>query len=653
MKKRFFCLFLLLAVLVTGLVPGLVVVAEEGLRNVSKGCSYTSTAPYVVDAHKYTGNYRNKNYTELTDGVYASSSGGSEWYAFNGASTYEVVVDLGKTYTDIARVNVQVGRMDSWGIILPKSITVAGSTDNKTFTELGTLKDTAKDPDQAYHDYTADVTGAYRYIRFKITSAGAFTFISEVEVLCGYLSTFDVKAESGWFVKDTFLYGIPEKTDLSVLVQNANTMNGVKIIGANGKEKTSGTLASGDQIQKYNQAGDKVEYTYTVIIDGDMNSNGKMDTADYVLLKRSVLGTFKPDDLQKTVGDVDRNGKINVADFTLVKRHVLGTFDLYEKYEPVVEKDGRGDVTDEFKKMDTTDNIDTLTSHDMVVKRNSATEYGITCQTEGGSLYLTLHKTSWGTFNLGKWEFTEAGKTHRFVSDSTDWEYVYRVGSKKGIEQWSGGNHDNEQMTSFQLFDGMTDKEITLSVGQSATVKNLKIVEKTQLYWGDAANGYSEDEHYANAVRTYTIVGPQITLAVDYEYLKDAYYGISYTCMFPINKKYGLYCAFLDDEELLFVAETLKVGAADYSGKFYQGHAADRCIMWGYDGMEKYKFDVRVLTPSTSCNNYDNKMQVAFWDMNTTTNKLYYSKWDGGADDMMKAGSTLHTECQWTFYIDD
>ena len=201
--------------------------------------------------------------------------------------------------------------------------------------------------------------------------------------------------------------------------------------------------------------------------------------------------------------------------------------------------------------------------------------------------------------------------------------------------------------------EGMTDKEITLSVGQSVTVKNLKIVEKTQLYWGDAANGYSEDEHYANAVRTYTIVGPQITLAVDYEYLKDAYYGISYTCMFPINKKYGLYCAFLDDEELLFVAETLKVGAADYSGKFYQGHAADRCIMWGYDGMEKYKFDVRVLTPSTSCNNYDNKMQVAFWDMNTTTNKLYYSKWDGGADDMMKAGSTLHTECQWTFYIDD
>ncbi len=655
MKKRGLSVFLLLAILLTGLIPGSIVfAAEDELRNVSKGCSYTAPQPYIQDAANYEpNNYRHKNYKELTDGVYGSSTGGAEWYAFWGASKYDVTVDLGKVYTDIARVAVQVGKKDDWGIVLPKSITVSGSADNKNFTPLGTLKDTASDSGQAYHTYEADVTGEYRYIRFEITSSGTFTFVSEVEVFCGYLSSFGVKEGYGWYLEDGAMYGVSEKTDVSALSDIVNTMAGVKLTTADGKEKVSGNLATGDIITKYDQTGNTVLQTYTVVIDGDVSADGKINISDYVLLKRYVMLTYTLDSVQLLAADADRSGKINVADYSLVKRHALSTHNLYEKYEPEVEKDGRGDVTEEFKKMDTTDNIDTLTSHEMTLKRNSATEYGITCQTEGGSLYLTLHKTSWGTFNLGKWEFTEKGTTHRFVSDSTDWEYVYRVGKKKGEWQWSGGNHDNEQMVSLKLYDGKTNKEITLAVGQSVSLQNLKIVETTQLYWGDAANGYSEDEHYANAVRTYTIVGPQITLAVDYEYLKDAYYGISYTCMFPINKKYGLYCAFLDGEELLSVVETLKVGAADYSGKQYDGNAADRCIMWGYDGMEKYKFDVRVLTPETSCNNYDNNMQVSFWDMNTTSNKLYFSKWDSRDKDVVKAGSTIHTECRWTFYIDD
>ena len=121
--------------------------------------------------------------------------------------------------------------------------------------------------------------------------------------------------------------------------------------------------------------------------------------------------------------------------------------------------------------------------------------------------------------------------------------------------------------------------------------------------------------------------------------------------MFAINKKYGLYCAFLDDENLLHVAETFKVGDPSYNGKFHGNAAANRCIMWGYDGMEKYKFDVRILTPETSVDNFSNKMKVAFWDMNAGSNKLYYSKYDG--NNKVAAGSEIHTECMWTFYIDE
>lgn len=625
---------------------------DDGLRNVSKGCSYTASAPYTTDANKYTGNYRNKNYTELTDGAYGKSVDGSEWYGFNGKSEYFITIDLGKTYSDLARVKVQCGKQDSWGIVLPAEITVWGSVDGKTFTQLGTLTDQTGG-NGVNHDYQSDIAGEYRYIKILIKPDGAFCFVSEVDVLCGYVDTVSFSKGNG-YVEGKEIFGYAEKTEISQMLANMTSSAGVKIFDKSGKEKTAGIIANGDVIKKYDKEGKNVLNEYTVILDGDITCDGKVNAVDYVKAKRFVLKAQTLSDLEKKAADANRNGKVDAVDYAQIKSHVLKTFNLYKKYEPVIEHDGRGDVTDEFKKMDTSDNIENYTSYDMTLKRNSQTEYGITCKYEGGSLYMTLHKTSWGTFNLGKWEYTEAGGTkHQFVSDSTDWEYVYRVGKTTSQWQWSGGNHDNEQMDTLQFFDGVSGKEISLNVGQAATIKNLKIVETTRLYWGDAANGYSEDEHYANAVRTYTIVGPQIKLAVDYEYIKDACYGLSYTCMFPINKKYGLYCAFLDDEELLFVAETLKTGAADYSGKQYSGNAATRCVIWGYGGREKYKFDVRVLTPATSCNNYDNNFKVSFWDMNTTSNKLYFSKCDGRAKDVVKAGSTIHTECMWTFYIDE
>ena len=187
--KRILSVFLLFATLLTSLtILSATAAVEEGLRIVSTGCSYTSSKPYTTDANKYTDNYRNKKMNELTDGKYGTSTVGAEWYGFNGASTYEIVVDLGKTYSDLARVQVQFGKQDSWGIVLPAAVKAFGSVDGKNFTMLGTLTDTTGGTG-VNHDYAVDISGEYRYIRIEITSAGAFAFVSEVDVLCGYVDT--------------------------------------------------------------------------------------------------------------------------------------------------------------------------------------------------------------------------------------------------------------------------------------------------------------------------------------------------------------------------------------------------------------------------------------------------------------------------------
>lgn len=648
---------LLLAILLTTVLTAFPVLAEteSGLKNVALGAKYESDAPYVLDADKHTDNYRNKNYTELTDGKKGTSTVGPEWYAYSGKNSYTITVDLGKTTDDLARVAVQFGKMESYAIHLPSAVAISGSADGKTYTELGNAKDLLPaGSTDVNHDYVLDLAdgSAYRYIRVTITPNGFFTFVSEVEVLSGYISDFSITSGNAFVEGDT-IRGLDEKTSVSDFLSMLNTVSGVVVKDSSGDEKTKGNLATGDIVAKRDANGKYDEYT--VIIDGDLNGNGEVEARDYMMIKRDVLGTYGLKALEAAAADVNLDDAVDARDYIEVKRHVLGTYDIFDKYIPEPEKDGRGDVTAEFEDMDTTDNIETLQSYDMTLTRTANTTYSVTCQTDAGKLLLTIYRTAWGTYNLGKWELTEkSGTVQTFISGATDWEYVYRVSSSANENwQWSGGNHDNEQMRSLAFYNGETGALIELSVGQSVNITNLKVVEETSLYWGDAADGYSEDEHYADAVRTYTIVGPQIRLAVDYEYVKDAYYSISYTCMFPINKKYGLYCAFLDGEELLSVVETFKVGKADYSGKQHDGNASDRCIMWGYDGMEKYKFDVRVLTPETSCNNFDNDMKVSFWDMNTGSNKLYFSKYDGDMPfEKVASGSTVHTECQWTFYME-
>lgn len=56
---------------------------------------------------------------------------------------------------------------------------------------------------------------------------------------------------------------------------------------------------------------------------GDVNLDGRCNTADYMLLKRYVMGL--PANIFETYADINRDGKIGIADYVLLKRHVMKT----------------------------------------------------------------------------------------------------------------------------------------------------------------------------------------------------------------------------------------------------------------------------------------------------------------------------------------
>ena len=162
--------------------------------------------------------------------------------------------------------------------------------------------------------------------------------------------------------------------------------------------------------------------------------------------------------------------------------------------------------------------------------------------------------------------------------------------------------------------------------------------------YNNKSMSYSENDVYAHMTRKYTFAGPQIKLNVDYKYVKDVKMHRSYTCMMPIDKKYGLWCEMYNEKgDMLKRIETLKVGAADYSGPTNGGNKACRALVYGYSD-PRYQFDVRVTTVKDSLHNYVGDFNTAFWDMNTNTNKLYFTRFANGSPQSIKAGDEHHTE---------
>lgn len=89
---------------------------------------------------------------------------------------------------------------------------------------------------------------------------------------------------------------------------------------------------------KYAGTGTKVELkdedgnitdTATVIVLGDCDGNGYVTTADYLITRRIVLGTYNYTDVQYEAARTAGMPAVTATDFLMIRRHVLGIYDIY------------------------------------------------------------------------------------------------------------------------------------------------------------------------------------------------------------------------------------------------------------------------------------------------------------------------------------
>jgi len=214
-------------------------------ENVALGKPYTTTTAS-------SSSYIDTNGVELTDGGYGSDSTytASGWSGYLRPNVLGVTVDLGEVYEGLTSFRVVAFTLSKDGIEPPKSVSVSVSEDGKTYKSVGTATKAEN------YTVTLDEGVSAKYIKYDITAAGAWCFISEVE------ATFEEKPLGG--VSDAVL--------------------------------------------------------------GDVDGNGKVESKDFMMLKRYVLGTFSLAEDAIARSDLDGNGTVVAKDYMMLKRYILGTW---------------------------------------------------------------------------------------------------------------------------------------------------------------------------------------------------------------------------------------------------------------------------------------------------------------------------------------
>jgi len=284
----------------------------------------------IVLGEEYTGTHnRSEYYANLTDGKAKDSISfvHDEWFGFyyhtgltneenltnknsnapNGIGT--VAFDLDGKY-DLTQVRVNTFLGNYSGISAPYYIAVETSdngTDYKevarqNFTEVAA--DSADAKKVAWVEFNLSDVKA-NYVRLIIDTRNTQTFINEIEV-----------------------YGVAAKADEPETSEPETSEPETSEPETSEPESSEPETSTPETSEPETSEPETSEPEVSDDEIADIDEDGDIDAADYVLVKRSVLKTYTLSEKQTKVADVDKDNDVDATDYVLVKRIVLGTYKI-------------------------------------------------------------------------------------------------------------------------------------------------------------------------------------------------------------------------------------------------------------------------------------------------------------------------------------
>lgn len=121
-----------------------------------------------------------------------------------------------------------------------------------------------------------------------------------------------------------YLNGISVGTTVGTITNKLSSAKNVRVMNSSGTVlNSSSKIKTGDIISVTDLDG-STKYNYTVVIYGDVNGDGAITAADYVVIKNSILGKTTLSGAKKKAADINKNGTVTAADYVVIKNTILG-----------------------------------------------------------------------------------------------------------------------------------------------------------------------------------------------------------------------------------------------------------------------------------------------------------------------------------------
>ncbi|MBQ7645744.1 MAG: hypothetical protein IJS94_00600 [Clostridia bacterium] len=145
---------------------------------------------------------------------------------------------------------------------------------------------------------------------------------SELRVVIEGVHKLILKQESSFKLEDAFVKGVAPGMTADTVIGNFEN-DGLSVRAADGTEQ-GGDKIVGTGYSVALTVDGNVAASATIIVKGDVDGNGKIETTDYIIIKRQFLRMTVLTGANFCAADVDGNGSIDSTDYIAIKRHILG-----------------------------------------------------------------------------------------------------------------------------------------------------------------------------------------------------------------------------------------------------------------------------------------------------------------------------------------
>ncbi len=141
-------------------------------------------------------------------------------------------------------------------------------------------------------------------------------------------------------VKEKYLYGLSYKTTVKTLLSGLSYADDddsemtLQVVDSDGVKKTSSQyVGTGDKVQLVAPNGKTVLATCTVVLFGDLDGDGQVNSMDRAYLKMYIQGKYTLSAAQKKAADVNQDDSVNSVDRAYVKMQVNSKYTIEQSYQ--------------------------------------------------------------------------------------------------------------------------------------------------------------------------------------------------------------------------------------------------------------------------------------------------------------------------------